>query len=141
MYKVIKRSGASADFAIAKIGDAIEKAFISQEKNYDRDIIDLRDSAYELERALDLLHSDSKNALDFYMAKKAEEQANIGMQAVQTGHRLNILAAIFFPLTAIASIFGMNLRHGFEGAPIGTFWGVFLFGLILGFLTRKWVLK
>ena len=40
MYKVIKRSGVSADFAIAKIGDAIEKAFVSQEKNYDRDIID-----------------------------------------------------------------------------------------------------
>ena len=40
MYKVIKRDGAVADFKIAKIGDAIEKAFQSQQKNYDRDIID-----------------------------------------------------------------------------------------------------
>ena len=40
MYKVIKRDGTTADFQIVKIGDAIEKAFIAQEKNYDRDIID-----------------------------------------------------------------------------------------------------
>ena len=40
MYKVIKRDGTSADFEITKIGDAIEKAFIAQGKNYDRDIID-----------------------------------------------------------------------------------------------------
>jgi len=40
VYKVIKRDGAVADFKIAKIGDAIEKAFQSQQKNYDRDIID-----------------------------------------------------------------------------------------------------
>ncbi len=107
----------------------------------DRDLIDLRDSAYELERALDLLHSDTKNALDFSTAKKAEEQAQLGMQAVKAGHRLNILAAIFFPLTAIASVFGMNLPHGFEHAPLAAFWGVFLFGLFLGFLTSRWVLK
>ncbi len=40
MYTVIKRNGTLAEFKIAKIGDAIEKAFIAQEKNYDRDIID-----------------------------------------------------------------------------------------------------
>ena len=40
MYKVIKRDGTITDFKIIKIGDAIEKAFVAQEKNYDRDIID-----------------------------------------------------------------------------------------------------
>jgi len=40
MYKVIKRDGTIADFKLTKIGDAIEKAFIAQEKNYDRDIVD-----------------------------------------------------------------------------------------------------
>jgi len=40
VYTVIKRNGTLAEFKIAKIGDAIEKAFIAQEKNYDRDIID-----------------------------------------------------------------------------------------------------
>ncbi|MEN6325916.1 MAG: ribonucleoside triphosphate reductase [Syntrophomonas sp.] len=40
MYMVIKRDGTITDFKLAKIGDAIEKAFIAQEKNYDRDIVD-----------------------------------------------------------------------------------------------------
>lgn len=107
----------------------------------DRDMIDLRDAAYEIERDLDLLHSDSKNALDFSMAKQAEEQALIGMQELKSAKRLNMLAAIFFPLTAIAGVFGMNLPHGFEQAPIAAFWSVFVFGILLGIFTCKWVTK
>ena len=107
----------------------------------DRDIIDLRDAAYEIERDLDLLHADSKNALDFSMAKQAEEQARIGMQELKSAKRLNMLAAIFFPLTAIAGVFGMNLPHGFEQAPIAAFWSVFVFGILLGIFTCKWVTK
>ena len=107
----------------------------------DRDLIDLRDAAYEIERDLDLLHADSKNALDFSMAKQAEEQARIGMQELKSARRLNMLAAIFFPLTAIAGVFGMNLPHGFEHAPIAAFWGVFVFGILLGIFTCKWVTK
>jgi hypothetical protein len=84
----------------------------------DRDIIDLRDWAYQVERGFALLYTDSKNALDYSIAKRAEEEAKLSRQAVQTGHRLNILAAIFFPLTAIASLFGMNIRSGLEDFPI-----------------------
>lgn len=40
MYQVIKRDGALAEYKIEKIGDAIEKAFVAQNKNYDRNIID-----------------------------------------------------------------------------------------------------
>jgi len=36
----------------------------------DRDIIDLRDWAYNIERGLDLLYRDAKNALDFSIARK-----------------------------------------------------------------------
>ncbi len=107
----------------------------------DRDIIDLRDWAYNLERTLDLLYLNTKNALDFSMARKAEEQARSGQQSVQTAHRLNVLAAIFFPLTAITSVFGMSLRSGLENAPTLLFWLIFLAGVILGFITRQWVLK
>ena len=112
-----------------------------EEIHHDRDIIDLRDQAGELERTLELLYLNTKNALDFHIARKSEEQALIGMQSVQTGHRLNILAAIFFPLTAIASVFGMSLRSGLEDATIWLFWMIFLIGIILGFVTRDWVLK
>lgn len=107
----------------------------------DRDIIDLRDWAYNLERTLDLLYMNTKNALDFSIARKAEEQVRSSRQSVQTAHRLNILAAIFFPLTAISSVFGMSLRSGLESAPTLLFWLVFLGGVVLGFITRQWVLK
>jgi len=106
----------------------------------DRDIIDLRDWAYDIERSLDLLYEDTRNALDFNIARKAEEQARLSRQELQTAHRLNVLAAIFFPITAIASIFGMNLPSGLEGSPSWLFWFIFLAGIGLGFWIREWVL-
>jgi hypothetical protein len=106
----------------------------------DRDIIDLRDWAYDLERTLDLLYVDTKNALDYHVAHKSEEEARLSLQSIQIANRLNTLAAIFFPLTAIASVFGMNLRSGFEGAA-GMFWLVLLAGIGLGYVAREWVLR
>jgi tetratricopeptide (TPR) repeat protein len=105
----------------------------------DRDIIDLRDQAYDLQRTLELLYTDTRTALDFYMARKSEEQTRLGMESIQSENRLNILAAIFFPITAIAGIFGMNLRSGLENLPIVGFWLIFAAGILLGFITRGWV--
>ena len=99
----------------------------------DQDIIDLRDWAYEIDRTLDLTYLTAKNALDFKIAKKSEEQANLS-------YRLNILAAIFFPLTAIACAFGMNLPSGFEKSSPLLFWIVLGAGIYLGFVVRHWVL-
>lgn len=106
----------------------------------DRDIIDLRDWTYDVERNLDLLHAEAKNALDYHIAKKSEEQAALSMQSIRIADRLNILAAIFFPLTAIASLFGMSLHSGFESVR-GVFWFVLVVGILLGIMTRQWVLK
>lgn len=105
----------------------------------DRDIIDLRDQAYDVERSLELLYTGTKNALDFHTARQSEEETQLSLKSIQTESRLNILAAIFFPLTAIASVFGMNLPSGLEKAPFTVFWLVFLGGILLGFLTRGWV--
>jgi len=107
----------------------------------DRDIIGLRDEAYEVERGLELLYRDTKNALDFGIARESEEQAELSKQVARAGHRLNILAALFFPLTAVSSIFGMNLRSGLEGAPTGLFWVVLLLGVLVGFAMNGWVLS
>ena len=107
----------------------------------DRDIIDLRDQAYDLQRTLELTYMDTRNALDFHMARKSEEQIRLGMESIKTESRLNVLAAIFFPLTAIASIFGMNLRSGLENLSVIWFWLIFVGGLILGFITRGWAVK
>lgn len=107
----------------------------------DRDLIELRDEAGELERNTDLLYMDAKNALDFEIARKAEEQTRLGKQSVRTGHRLNILAAIFLPLATLSSLFGMNLPHGIRSDSPWVFWVVFVVGMTLGFIIRGWVLK
>jgi Mg2+ and Co2+ transporter CorA len=107
----------------------------------DRDLIDLRDFACELERNLDLLYTDTKNALDFYLAKKADEQTRLSIQSLRSSDRLNILIALFLPVTALSSVFGMNLPHGLENSPIFLFWLIFLGGIVLGFVIRGWVFQ
>ncbi len=106
----------------------------------DQNLIDLRDQAYNLDRTLDLLYADTKNALDYQIAKTAEQQAQLSLKSVETADRLNILAAIFFPLTAISSLFGMNFPTGLEDASLAVFWGVLLVGMILGFFIRGWAI-
>lgn len=103
----------------------------------DRNILIARDQAGELERGLELLHADAKNGMEYMIARQAEEQAENSEQLLRAGHRLNLLIAIFLPLTALGSAFGMNLRHGLEGiqSPI-LFWGTLSFGLLLGFFVK-----
>lgn len=102
----------------------------------DRDIITLRDSAGDLERAAELLVGDARNALEFTVAKNGEAQAANGQKAVEAQHKLNLLAALFFPVTAIGSILGMNLRTGMEHAPPIVFWAVLLMAFASGFAIR-----
>jgi len=58
-----------------------------------------------------------------------------------TAHRLNILAAIFLPLTARASVFGMEIHSGLPDRP--GLWALLCaagitVGLVLSvFLTRR----
>lgn len=106
----------------------------------DRDIIDLRDWAYNLDRTLDLLHTDAKNALEFDLAKQAEEQSRLSLESVHTAQRLNFLAAVFLPLTALCSLFGMNLPHGLEQSSMG-FWFILGLGMLLGIVTQRWILQ
>ena len=74
-----------------------------------RDLIDLRDRAYTIERMADLLLSATKDSLDFTVAKRAEEQAQATDHMAAAAHRLNILAAFFFPLITLAAVFGVDL--------------------------------
>jgi hypothetical protein len=103
-------------------------------------LIELRDLAYEVERNLDLLHEDVRNAIQHRAARKAEEQARLSEQALHASHRLNILAALFFPLTALASLFSMNFAHGLDEHKPGLFWLVFAVGCGLGLAMKSWVL-
>ena len=57
-----------------------------------------------------------------------------------SAHRLNILAAFFFPMVTLATIFGMSLEHGFERlyAPL-PFFGLIAFGLLLGWFLNQFI--
>ncbi len=112
----------------------------------DRQLLLWRDRAYALSRSAELLQEDAKNALDFAVAQRAEEEVESNRRVEAAGHRLNILAAFFFPLVTMAAFFGMELRSGLEPwaekyapLPVLAILGV---GLLLGailtaFITRK----
>lgn len=105
------------------------------------ELVDHRNKAEELHRNIELLYIDCKNGLDYAIAKKTEEQSEMQRQALAAGHRLNIIMALFLPITAVASLLGMNIPHGLESSPS------WMFGLIvgvcsmLGLFMRYWVLK
>lgn len=73
------------------------------------DLIDLRDRAYAIERSAELLFEGTKQSLDFIVALRAEEQAKASLRMEASAYRLNLLAAIFFPLLTVASILGVDL--------------------------------
>jgi len=106
----------------------------------DGEIIDWRDWAYDLERNLEILLTNTKNAMDFKIAKTAEEENRLSLEAVNANNRLNTLAAIFFPLTAVSCIFGMNLVSGLENTSPIVFWLILSGGICLGYFVRQWVL-
>lgn len=104
----------------------------------DQNLIAFRDEAYGLDREIELLYSDTRNGLEYYRARKAEEQAEQGQQMAQAGHRLNVLAAMFFPLATMAALLGMNVPHGLEQAqPPGAFLLVLVLGLSLGWFVKS----
>jgi Mg2+ and Co2+ transporter CorA len=105
----------------------------------DRDLIELRNVAGDIDRTMELLLKDTQNAVDFDIARTAEEQAQFSKQAAQAGHKLNVLASLFFPLTAVAGVLGMNLPTGLETSPIWVSWGVIGAAVLTGFLLLSWI--
>lgn len=87
----------------------------------DSEIISHRDQAEEVERLAELIQSEAHDGLDFALARRGEEQTRIGNQMAASAHRLNLLAATFFPLATLTSIFGMNFHHGLESLDTGPF--------------------
>lgn len=103
----------------------------------DRELISARDFAHDLERAFELLKGYAQDGLEFVEARNAEEGARNTERVNQSSYRLNMLMALFLPITALGSLFGMNLRHGIEDwyAP-NTFWIVSGLSFGLGFWIR-----
>lgn len=107
----------------------------------DKDIISLRDLANDLERTTELVVADAKNALEYTEAKAAAEQAVFAKKTVDAQHRLNLLAALFFPVTAVASVLGTQMPTGLEGGGPILFWVIIAASIALGFFIRSTLSK
>ena len=103
-------------------------------------LIDMRDRAYEIERNLELLLEDVRNMIQYRTIKEAEEQSRLSAEALRASHRLNVLAAIFLPLTGITGVFGMNFHPGLDERSVIYFWLIFVGAVALGFALKEWIL-
>jgi len=107
----------------------------------DRVLISLRDEAYEISRGFDLLLSEARMRMDYRIARNSELNQEQAARQATAQHKLNILAAFALPLTAMATLLGMNVQHGLEGRPPGLFWIVLAAGTAVGFAVRGWVTR
>ena len=106
----------------------------------DPDLVSMRDDAYQVERAAELLQADIRNSFDLYVAKKTEQMTQSGRAMAVAGHRLNTLAAIFFPTATLAAVFGMNFTHGFEQtSPPIPFLVAIGVGIAMGIGVKSWL--
>lgn len=89
----------------------------------DRALISVRDLAGDAERGFELTLAHAQEGLEYTIARRAEEQSQGAQHMLEAAHRLNMIAAVFLPVTAVATLLGMNLRHGLEDFPAPlTFW-------------------
>lgn len=106
----------------------------------DRELINYRDRAAGLERTGELLLQDAQFGLNYIVARQAEAQAENARRMTATAHRLNILAALFLPLTAVASVLAMDVKSRIPDT-FENFWlivgGSFGLGLLIAFAIRK----
>jgi len=106
----------------------------------EREIINLRDQAAAIERNAELLLQDAQFGLNFTVARQAEAQAATARRMASTAHRLNLLAALFLPLTALASVFGMEIHSTLPDTPM-MFWLICIGGIALGLLIMSLLIE
>jgi Mg2+ and Co2+ transporter CorA len=107
----------------------------------DKLVLEMRDEASDAFRNYELLSEETRLALDYRIAKNAEAQISESRKMGKAQHKLNLMAAITFPMMALSSLFGMNLLSGLEGIKGGLFWVVMTFGFICGISALRWILK
>lgn len=108
----------------------------------DRDLINARDQAGEIERSADLLHSDAKTGLDYTNARHNESQAERTYEMAVSAHRLNLLMAAFFPVATLGTVFGMNVSQGLNNAVKSPLlWAVLAAGLMCGMILAAMIAR
>jgi hypothetical protein len=106
----------------------------------EHELINLRDQSASIERTAELLLQDAQFGLNFVQARQAEAQAAAARQMAKTAHRLNLLAALFLPLTALASIFGMDIHSRLADTP-ENFWMICAAGITTGLIVMAMLSK
>lgn len=105
---------------------------------HDEAILGVRDRAYEVERLSEMVAEDAEDGLQFTIAQHTEEQAQLSERIARETHRLNLLAAIALPITALGAILGMNLENGLERLPEPiTFWAIVAIFIAFGLYLRS----
>lgn len=102
------------------------------------ELIDIRDHAYELARAADLLHQDTKNSMEVAVVRRSEEQSVNSLRMAQEAHRLNRLVAVFFPIATLATVFSTTLTENWSWSRTA---GPFILLIIVGILSGVGLLK
>jgi hypothetical protein len=116
--------------AVRNMLDVLEEARKAQPE--DRALIDHRDRGYELARWAELLYDDAKNSMDVAVVRRAEEQATASHRMLVSAHRLNVLAAMFFPFATLGAIFGTTLTDNWHWSHS---WRAFAAFLIVGLIS------
>ena len=96
----------------------------------ERRILDLRDTAVEVERAVDLVAADARAGMEYTLARSAEDQARFAHEAAVEARTLNRLVAFFFPLATLVAVFGMNPPESVLALP--AFWPIIGVGALMG---------
>lgn len=98
-----------------------------------RELIDLRDRAYDLSRTAELLYQDAKNSMDVAVVRRAEEQADASHKMGVATYRLNTMAAMFFPLATLGAVLGTTLTENWSWSKTSAPFLLFvLVGLLAG---------
>jgi len=106
----------------------------------DRDLINFRDKAAGIERSAELLMQDAQSGLTYTAARQSEAQAASAAQMAASAHRLNILAALFLPLTAVAGVLSIDSQNVMKARP-PQFWIILGGGIVLGLLVAMIVAR
>lgn len=106
----------------------------------DHDLINFRDTAAGIERSAELLMQDAQFGLNYTAARQSEAQAASAAQMAASAHRLNILAALFLPLTTVCSVFGMDIHSGIRDQA-HHFWLIVWAGILTGLLVATLVAR
>lgn len=123
--------------AVGNLAQALQSA--RTHAKADPFFLEIRDQSSDIHRNFELLLSEVKMTLDYKIAEHAEAGTEVSQKALDAQHKLNLLAALSFPLITVSTLFGMNLASGLENVSPALFWAVFGCGLAIGVVLRGWV--